>query len=102
MQRTFQRKYPKNLAVTAYSKKIKELEGKKKLLEINDRGNRESSVKNEALKLRKSSEQNKKNPKQLDSMWGKVFLIAKNSRMDKDSKSRDSKRSPDIFLQKFL
>ena len=102
MQRTFQRKYPKNLAVTAYSKKIKELEGKKKLLEINDRGNRESSVKNEALKLRKSSEQNKKNPKQLDSMWGKVFLIAKNSRMEKDSKSRDSKRSPDIFLQKFL
>ena len=102
MQRTFQRKYPKNLAVTAYSKKIKELESKKKLLEINDRGNRESSVKNEALKLRKSSEQNKKNPKQLDSMWGKVFLIAKNSRMDKDSKSRDSKRSPDIFLQKFL
>ena len=75
MQRTFQRKYPKNLAVTAYSKKIKELESKKKLLEINDRGNRESSVKNEALKLRKSSEQNKKNPKQLDSMWGKVFLI---------------------------
>ena len=102
MQRTFQRKDPKNLAVTAYSKKIKELESKKKLLEINDRGNRESSVKNEALKLRKSSEQNKKNPKQLDSMWGKVFLIAKNSRMEKDSKSRDSKRSPDIFLQKFL
>lgn len=62
MQRTFQRKYPQNLAVTAYSKKIKELESKKKLLEINDGGNRESSVKNEALKLRKSSEQNKKKP----------------------------------------
>ena len=38
MQRTFQRKYPKNLAVTAYSKKIKELEGKKKLLEKQKEG----------------------------------------------------------------
>lgn len=78
MQRTLQRKYLKNLAVKGYLKKIKEVENKKKLLEINDGGNRKSSV-NEArgTEVEKIFRAEQKNPKQPDNIWGKVFLKSK-------------------------
>lgn len=57
----------------------------------------------QALKLRKSSEQNKKPPNSQTTCGGSFFFFNSKKQQDREkTKSKDSKRSPDSFLQQFL